>query len=338
LNYKVVSALFVLIVCLAGLIFVDGATAGSASLKEHTMCTGVDKSDPNDWKPIDPRDRFSTADKSVTAFVVIENVVPPVDIKFVWVAPHEFSYNNKVWSRVVGNPITVNWEGWGWVYDGLTIERDDYTLPVGFWKSEVYANDQLISTVEFALVPSVDLVSKTFEPGEGEPVLPGDVVTATYKLENTGLTPLLGAEFTAETVEGVTLVEATPPKDMAPGTTEEFVVKLKVTEPGEYKVMMNLYINKELIEGAPLEITVSEKPFWENPMMIGGIVFVAAIVLAALVLLMRKRGAAQPKAPAPPSYAPPPAVQAPATKYCINCGASIPPEARFCPACAASQG
>ena len=68
------------------------------------------------------------------------------------------------------------------------------------------------------------------------------------------------------------------------------------------------------------------------PLMAGVIVLV--LLIASVVLIVRRRGAhvaakTEPLAPA----APPPA----ATKYCTNCGASIPMTAKHCGKCGASQ-
>jgi len=67
-----------------------------------------------------------------------------------------------------------------------------------------------------------------------------------YELKNSGKTTLSGVP------RAVSVVEATPAKDMTPGTTEQFVVKLRFDREGRYEVTMQLDTNKVLIVEAPL--------------------------------------------------------------------------------------
>jgi hypothetical protein len=336
---RILLSTALLVIFLSLCVSFQPAIAQNATVSSQVTCKGIDKSQAGNWQPIDVTDTFSTADDTVFSFVTLENVNPPVDIKFVWVAPHEINIGGQSYTTLANDPITVDFVS-GFVYDFLTIARSDAALPVGIWEVRVYGGSTLLSTVQFTLQPSVDLVSKTFSPQEGEPVYPGDTVTATYQLQNTGKNVLTAVNFAVATPvpQGVSVVEATPPKDVAPGATEEFVLKMKFNNEGTYTTTIQLVINEELILDGPLEVQVSPAPF---PWTLAILAIVAIIVVVLVVVLMRRR-----RAPAPPPIVPTPYAPAAqttplpseATKYCTSCGSPIPQSARHCPKCGASQG
>ena len=313
------------------------ATAGSVTVSKQVTCKGIDKSQ-SDWQPIDVTDTFSTADEKVFSYVELENANPPVEIKFVWVAPHEIEIEGKTYTTLENDPLKVTWEGSGQAYGTLDVARSSAaSMPVGIWEVQVYGDSSLLSTVQFTLQPSVDLVSKSFSPKEGEPVYAGDTVTATYELQNTGKTILKAVSFAVATPlpQDVSVVEATPSKDIAPGATEEFVLKTKFDKDATYKLAIQLYINEELIEDAPLEVQVSPAPFpWT--LVISGMI--AIVVVALIVVLVRRLRARARTPPTPYAPAQPTPVVPQTTKYCISCGSTIPQDARHCPKCGVSQG
>ena len=243
------------------------ATAGSATVSKQVMCKGIVKSQSNDWQPINATDTFSTADQTIFTFVELTNVIPPINIRFVWVPPYgieteSIDYNDAVrtYTSVENDPINITREGSGFIYAQLNVAKWMYdALPVGLWKAQVYGDNTLLSALQFKLQPAVDIVSKTFSPKEGEPVYVGDTVTATYELQNAGNTILKDVSFTLETPlpQNVSLEEATPPTDMQPGSTATFVLKMKFANEGTYSPTIQLIINEELIEGGALEVQVS---------------------------------------------------------------------------------
>jgi len=329
------SAVFMFFLSLS--LVVQPTIAGSATVSTQVICSGIDKSQSNSWQPIGVTDTFSTADEAVYTFINLD-VTPPVSIKVVWVAPHEFEFEGKSYATIANDPTKIEWKGSGFMYDLLSIAGSNYALPVGVWKVQVYADTTLLSTAQFKLQPSMDLVSKSITPGENEPIYPGDTVTITYELENTGKTTLRAVDVVLGTPlpQDVTLVEAASPKDLAPGATEEFTVKVKFDKEGTYNFTNQLYINEALIEEFPVEALVSPAPFsWT--LIIVGIVGVAVVVLIA-VLLMRRRKPSRPAVPPMPYVPPQPSpVISQATKYCTSCGSQISQEVRYCTKCGASQ-
>lgn len=331
-----ITALFMLFMSLP--VSIQLAAAGSATVSKQVICSGIDKSQST-WQPIGVTDTFSTADETVYTFIELSNVNPPIDIKYVWVAPHEIVTGGKSFTTLASDPIKISNTGSTQAYGSLKIADPNTVLPVGIWKVQVYGDTTLLSTAQFKLQPAVDIVSKTFSPKEGEPVYPGDTVTATYELQNAGNTILKGVSFALETPlpQDVSLEEATPPRDMQPGSTETFVLKMKFASEGTYSPTIQLIINEELIEGGALEVQVSPAPFsWT--LVIAGIVGIAVVVLVA-VLLMRRRKSSRPAVPPMPYVPPQPSPVMPqATKYCTACGSQISQDIRYCTKCGASQG
>ena len=142
----------------------------------------------------------------------------PVDIIFVWVPPHEFQMGGETYTKLESDPIKLHFPGPGSIYDSLTIARPDTALPVGVWEVQVYWNSTLLSTAQFTLQPSIEIVGKSRSPTESEPLYAGNTLTVTYQLRNTGKTILKSVRFDVNTPlpRGASLVEATSPKDMSP--------------------------------------------------------------------------------------------------------------------------
>jgi len=300
--------------------------SAAVSLSKHVMCKGVDKSESS-WKPVDVSDTFSTSDERIYVFLQLDNVEARTSLQFMWVAPDG--------TGTKGHTGTAYDKAYVWIqyYDTFDIKGTD--RQVGVWKSEVYVGGTLFSTVSFKLQPSLDLVSKTQSPKEGEPVFPGDTVTITYELKNKGQSTYKDVKFTIKTLpDQVSLLEATSAKEMKPGTTEKFVLKIKFGKEGKYDMKVHLTINGVLIEEGTLEVNVSV-PFFQNPLILGGIIVVVVVVVVAAVLLVRRKRPTTAAAPATPAQPAPP-TPAP-TKYCINCGEIIPGTAKHCGKCGAAQ-
>jgi len=77
-------------------------------------------------------------------------------------------------------------------------------------------------------------------------------------------------------------------------------------------------------------------PIASDPLLITGISVIVAVIVAAIFLVKRKPSSRVTEAttPTPPQIALSPLA---ATKYCINCGTSIPEIAKHCPKCGAAQ-
>ena len=107
------------------------------------------------------------------------------------------------------------------------------------------------------------------------------------------------------------------------------------SKPGEWRAEFTLgdkvVISERLMIGEKSPIAILTQPaapgLPSNMILLIAAAVGSSMVLLALYREMRKRDDRQPTSsmPAP-------------TKYCINCGASIPAYARHCPKCAVSQG
>jgi len=233
---------------------------------------------------------------------------------------------------------------------GKTMQETTLTWDTGEWNN---IGDARLTVQKPTAI--LELVSKSFTPKEGESVYSGDIVTARYELRNTGTAAARAVKITAETQRDVFMVEATPAKDIVPGGTELFILRLRFDKEGSYNVKVQLFSGDALVQEAPLTVQISPKPS-SNYLIMGGGVTAAIVVLAAVAFIMmkRKRG---PTAEALqfPTMIPPTSPRAPPTpepkatetettapvakgvKYCVHCGATIPDVVTFCTKCGKRQ-
>ena len=184
-------------------------------------------------------------------------------------------------------------------------------------------------------------------PSGNEPFYVGDTATITYTLTNGGQMP--AGEVEVKVVNSppeVEIVEVTGPKDLPPGATEEWQVKIKASKPGSYDMFVSFYISGEkqvfetegqtgTIEQFKTTIAASERPFLETYGLYVAAGLVAIVVIVALLVAMRRRGRT---APPPAVSVPPPAIgRRPTGKFCEECGAKIPARSKFCPECGARK-
>ncbi len=158
----------------------------------------------------------------------------------------------------------------------------------------------------------------------------------------------------AETQRDVFIVEATPAKDIAPGSTELFILKLRFDKEGSYNVKVQLFSGDTLVQEAPLTAQVSPKPSSNYLVIGGGAIGIVAVAAVIMIMMKRKRAPAAEvmQIPTIPSLSPqaplraePKAAQmetetpAPAggVKYCVHCGAIIPDVVTFCTKCGKKQ-
>jgi predicted nucleic acid-binding Zn ribbon protein len=151
----------------------------------------------------------------------------------------------------------------------------------------------------------------------------------------------------------------TAPKDLLPGASGDWQVKVKASKQGTYEMYVAFYVDGKkvifqveggtgTIEQFETMVTVSEPPFLERYGLY--LIAVVAVAVVAVVLMICRRG----RAAAPPSTIffrrssnsgtaciikrhetshPCPT----AGKFCINCGAAMPETVRFCSKCGAQQ-
>ena len=182
-------------------------------------------------------------------------------------------------------------------------------------------------------LPELELVEKEASPSEKEPFYVGDVATLTYKIKNVGEGVAKDVKVTVELPEGLTLVEATPAKDLDPQATGEWTLKIRAEKEGEYE-------GKIIFTSMDFKISESEltvKATQKFPFDLALIGIIAIVVIALIALLLARRRKKPPPAAAPTraeAYAPPPAET---QKFCINCGAPLPADAQFCGKCGSKQ-
>jgi ribosomal protein L40E len=293
-------------------------------------CRGIDKSQKR-WAPIEVTNSFATTDEKIYLFIDIENVKGPIRVTF-----KVFDPQGELFAQEHGD-----WEAGSWNWIQYYVQLEVAKMAPGEWKAEAYANDQLISTLTFTLhppPPHLVIADKTIEPKEGEPIFPEDTATIKYTLKNDGGSTAKKVQMKASDLpKGLTLLEQTDAKDLPAGSSEEWIIKIRADQPGNYSFKVQLLVeDQKLTEGA-ITVLVSEKPFLEQYGLYVGIAIVIVIVLVAVLVLMKRRKQparpAQPVTTAPPEVAP----QASTEKFCVNCGAPLPADALFCGKCGSRQ-
>jgi len=301
-------------------------------------CRGVDKSQER-WAPIDVTNSFTTTDEKIYLFIDIENVKGPVRVTFKVFDPQGELFDQQ----------SLDWKEGSWNYIQAYMWLDVAKMAPGEWRAEAYANDQLISTVTFTLhppPPHLVLVNATAEPKEGEPIFPGDTVTVKYTWKNDGGSTAKKVQMkVSDLPKGLTLLEQTDAKDLPAGSSEEWIIKIRADQPGNYSFKVQPFIENERLlseenkKPIDLKVTVlvSEKPFMEQYGLYVGIAIVIVLVLVAALVLMKRRK--PPTPPTQPVTTAPPGVsqQAPTQKFCVNCGAPLPADAQFCGKCGSQQ-
>jgi len=293
-------------------------------------CRGVDKSQKR-WAPIDVTNSFTTTDERIYLFIDIENVEGPIRITF-----KVFDPQGELFAEEHGD-----WEAGSWNWIQYYVQLEVAKMAPGEWSAEAYANDQLISTVTFTLhppPPHLVIADKTVEPKEGEPIFPGDTATVKYTLKNDGGSTAKKVQMKASSLpKGLTLLEQTDAKDLPAGSSEEWIIKIRADQPGNYSFTVQLLVENEKLTEGTITVLVSEKPFLEQYGLYVGIAIVIVIVLVAVLVLMKRRK--PPTPPAQPVTTAPPGVaqQAPTQKFCVNCGAPLPADAQFCGKCGSQQ-
>jgi len=150
--------------------------------------------------------------------------------------------------------------------------------------------DQWILEIPYRPRPPIELVSRTFNPREDQPILIGETLTITCELRNAGKTTLKAVWVYVEIFsKDVTMIELTPPKSLSPGAIEKFVIKIQFDNEGDYKGTMCAYVDGVPAEEMPLTIQVSSWPIWRSPVITGGIIALIAAALAIAILITRRK-------------------------------------------------
>ena len=149
--------------------------------------------------------------------------------------------------------------------------------------------DQWVLEIPYRLRPPIELLSRTFSP-KGETIFPGDALTVTYELRNTGKTTMKAVRLYVEIPsKDVSMIELTPPKSLSPGAIDFFVIKIQFDKEGNYEGTMCAYVDGVPAEEMLLTVQVSSPPIWRSPVITGGIVALMAAAIAAAVFIIRRK-------------------------------------------------
>jgi hypothetical protein len=298
-------------------------------------CTSLDK-----WAvpPTGVREYFNaTTDKQVTIYFKMNTRKgrAPVTIKVL-------DPEGKVFSEMVSWALG---SGWDWacpVPPEASSSPDKCSNPLnvakmapGNWSAEAYVDDKIVATLKFALYPRIPHVflARPIEINKPETLYPGDTYTIKYSWKNDGGSTAKDVQMRVSQLQGLTLVNQTGPKDLPAGSTDMWIVQVKANQPGEYNFTVQAIVPNYSVYTYGLH--VSERPFSEQYGLYIGTAIVIVILLAAVLVLMRRRR--RPTPPAQPTATAPLGVALPARKFCVACGAPLPPDQQFCGKCGTRQ-
>ena len=223
----------------------------SGSSITFVACKGIDKSQDR-WAPIDVTNSFTTTDENIYLFIDIENVEGPIRITFKLFNPQGELFSEDHWDWGARSYNWIQYFEWYEVAE----------MPLGEWRAEAYANNQLITTLKFTLyppTPKIEVVSKIQVPAEDEPLYLGNVLTIKVTLKNTGaLAEEVSVVFENVTpAEGLTVFETTPARDLRTGETAEWTIRVRADKPGRYSAVLRVYVAGEKVTEGPWDVPVS---------------------------------------------------------------------------------
>lgn len=216
-----------------------------------------------------------------------------------------------------------------------------------FGKSETF--DRFTITLTVSLKPVFLIIKRVLtQPSATEQLYVGDICTVTYVVENSGQMLGKGVEIRVVSVPPeIEVVQLTSLKDLQPSATGEWQVKTRPTKAGTYEVYVSFYVSgekvifqvegqAETIDRFKITLRVGERPFLQTYGLYIALGLIVIGVLAAAILVMRRRGRAAPPTPSMPAQVITPSPPR-GEKFCINCGSPMPLEGAFCPKCGAQQ-
>ncbi|MEM3606655.1 MAG: zinc-ribbon domain-containing protein [Candidatus Bathyarchaeia archaeon] len=255
MNIKFFSSLFLMLLAFSVFVgvFQQSANAWEAKVKYFVACKNVDES-KRPPIPIDVSTVFSTNDEKIHLFIYLEDVTGPIKITIKLFKPDGTLFDE----------VDSGWykEKYNWVTFYPWVKISEIQNLIGEWRAEAYLNGKLASTLKFMLSPAseIKIIGRSMSLVEGEPFYIGDILTIKYTLRNEGATTAKNIVFKFEDItpsKGLIVIEASPPKDLSPGESGEWIIKIKAETPGEYTAVLRLYESDSKIIEGNWQITVS---------------------------------------------------------------------------------
>jgi hypothetical protein len=223
------------------------------TVEKFVVCEDIDTSSKI-RQPINEKDTFLTSEFRIYAYLLINESKEPVDIRIDWIEPfgETFTYQEYNTDDRPYNITRVSY-----------IEISTIFLKIGDWKVNAYANDELIASTGFNLMPSEPLLSILDieqDPSEGKPVYLGNPFKITYTVKNVGGATANKVKFTMEDTNPVGSLEIIKPsesKDLKSGSTDRWIMELIANRPGEINGSVKLYLKEKEIWSWEWNIFVS---------------------------------------------------------------------------------
>ena len=239
-------------------------SSATASVRQFVTCKAIDEA-KSPYEPVDITDVFFTTDKRVHALLVLDNVQPPITVTIAAYRPDGTEYG-RAKNEFKAGP-TISFFVW--------LEISAISQYTGIWRLEAYMDQALISTIycELSLPgPRLSLVDASVKPGPGEAIYVGDLVTATYKLQNIGVAPASKVEIrVADSPPDLVVLQTTAASDLTAGSGGSWQVTMRPEKAGTFRVALNVFVNNvkqvfryfgksETFDRFTITLTVSLKP------------------------------------------------------------------------------
>jgi len=242
---------------------VTPAAAATVTFRQFVTCRAIDET-KSPYEPIGITDVFFTNQEKVWALLVLENVQPTITVSLAYIRPNGIE-QGRATHDFVEKILSY----------AVYLDIAEVSRHTGLWQVEAYLDGELYSTIFFELAspgPRLRLVETRFHPGADEPLYVGDLATARYTLQNVGVSSASKIEVTVvDAPSEVVVVETTKPTDLSPDESATWVVAMRPTAAGTFKVTLNVLMNdekqvlryfnqRETFDALTITLTASLKP------------------------------------------------------------------------------
>ncbi len=190
-------------------------------------------------QPVNVKDTFLTSEFRVYAYLLITESKELVNITIEWIEPNGETFMSQEY-KPDERPYNITRVSY--------IEIITIIQKIGDWKVNAYANEELIASTDFNLMPSEPLLSIieiTQNPSGGKPIYIGNPFQITYTVKNVGGATANQVRFSMEDVKPAGSIEISDPsesKDLKSGSTDSWTIELIGRRPGEINGSVKLYL------------------------------------------------------------------------------------------------
>ena len=234
---RILSLIFIASFVLTPILQTDVVTGWEGEVDKFVVCEGIATSGKI-FQPVNVKNAFLTSEPVVYAYLLIKEVSMDT-IKFEWIEP-----DGDVYATPEFKPLDKLWR-----ISPLNISTVFHKI--GKWTINAYANDELISSLNFDLMPPEPLltvVNITTKPTGDVSFYIGNTRSMTYTLKNVGGEVAKQVRMAVEDLtpsEGLSISILSEAKDLASMTASEWTVEFQGEKSGTYRFNLALYLGDD---------------------------------------------------------------------------------------------